>query len=224
VIWRLPVGAGRLVVSGALDAWRFRDAATSAFDAFWRGLIAESASASSPPIRIDIDRPVLQPGETTEVVVTLREPALADLPGALPVRASVSAALEGEGDRTSIRLWPDGPVGRFSGSIRSPASPGTFRVMVESGDAFADSPLIVTDEVARPARVEPDLVSAWARAHGGVVFAESARGQLRESLTRTLQMGRRPEMWHPMRSAWWIVPFALALGFEWWWRRRRGLA
>jgi hypothetical protein len=27
---------------------------------------------------------------------------------------------------------------------------------------------------------------------------------------------------HPMRSPWWIVPFGLALGGEWWLRRRRG--
>jgi hypothetical protein len=39
-----------------------------------------------------------------------------------------------------------------------------------------------------------------------------------------LQAERRRERWHPMRSAWWIVPFAAALGGEWWWRRRRGLA
>jgi hypothetical protein len=34
----------------------------------------------------------------------------------------------------------------------------------------------------------------------------------------------RAETWHPMRSAWWIIPFALALSGEWWLRRRRGLA
>ena len=28
----------------------------------------------------------------------------------------------------------------------------------------------------------------------------------------------------PMRSAWWLPPFALALAGEWWLRRRRGLA
>jgi MYXO-CTERM domain-containing protein len=29
---------------------------------------------------------------------------------------------------------------------------------------------------------------------------------------------------HPMRSPWWIVPLALLLAFEWWSRRRSGLA
>jgi hypothetical protein len=35
VIWRSAVGAGRLIASGALDAWRFRDGADSDFDSFW---------------------------------------------------------------------------------------------------------------------------------------------------------------------------------------------
>ena len=28
---------------------------------------------------------------------------------------------------------------------------------------------------------------------------------------------------HPMRSAWWILPFAMCLSAEWWLRRRRGV-
>src|SRR5204863_9268152 len=48
IVWRSPVGAGRLVVSGALDAWRFRDRSVSAFDRFWQTLIAETANAAAP--------------------------------------------------------------------------------------------------------------------------------------------------------------------------------
>jgi hypothetical protein len=32
-----------------------------------------------------------------------------------------------------------------------------------------------------------------------------------------------PTIVRPMRSAWWIVPFAICLAVEWWMRRRRGL-
>ena len=39
-----------------------------------------------------------------------------------------------------------------------------------------------------------------------------------------LRQQPRPDRVHPMRSAWWIAPFAIALGLEWWSRRRRGLA
>ncbi|HTR79622.1 MAG TPA: hypothetical protein VMH39_15995, partial [Gemmatimonadaceae bacterium] len=50
VIWRSAVGAGRLVVSGALDAWRTRDSTASAFDEFWRSTIAATADAAAPAV------------------------------------------------------------------------------------------------------------------------------------------------------------------------------
>jgi hypothetical protein len=34
---------------------------------------------------------------------------------------------------------------------------------------------------------------------------------------------RRPETRHPMRSWWWLFPFAGCLAGEWWLRRRAGL-
>jgi hypothetical protein len=45
-----------------------------------------------------------------------------------------------------------------------------------------------------------------------------------QTLGESLQADQRPERWHPMRSMWWLLPFALALSSEWWLRRRRGLA
>jgi hypothetical protein len=33
---------------------------------------------------------------------------------------------------------------------------------------------------------------------------------------------RLPRSLHPMRSTWWIVPFAACLSGEWWLRRRQG--
>ena len=44
VLWRAPVGAGRVIVSTALDAWRFRDRAQSSFDRLWQSVIADAAS------------------------------------------------------------------------------------------------------------------------------------------------------------------------------------
>jgi hypothetical protein len=34
---------------------------------------------------------------------------------------------------------------------------------------------------------------------------------------------RRPETRYPMRSWWWLLPFAGCLTAEWWLRRRAGL-
>jgi hypothetical protein len=56
-MWRTAVGRGRLLVSGALDAWRYRDRQADAFDKFWRDAIAESAAAAPPPPdRAAVDR------------------------------------------------------------------------------------------------------------------------------------------------------------------------
>ena len=55
VIVAIPTGAGRIIVSGAMDAWRYRDddggpstpLRASAFDRFWRSLVAEGAAAGA---------------------------------------------------------------------------------------------------------------------------------------------------------------------------------
>jgi hypothetical protein len=48
-------------------------------------------------------------------------------------------------------------------------------------------------------------------------------GSLASKLVSAIHPADRRMTWHPMRSAWWIVPFVLALSGEWWLRRRRGL-
>jgi hypothetical protein len=55
--------------------------------------------------------------------------------------------------------------------------------------------------VVRDGRVQP-LVQAWIAARGTT---------------------RRAESLHPMRSWWWVIPFAASLAGEWWLRRRAGL-
>ena len=56
VVWRSAVGAGRLVVCGALDAWRTRDSSTSAFDTFWESTIAETADAGPPAVTVHLSK------------------------------------------------------------------------------------------------------------------------------------------------------------------------
>ena len=70
---------------------------------------------------------------------------------------------------------------------------------------------------------ERDLVSAFAGSRGGIAVSAAHLKDLSAALGRTLRPITRREEWHPMRSAWWIIPFALALAAEWW-RRRHGLA
>jgi hypothetical protein len=44
--WSMPFGRGRLVVSGQLDAWRYRDRDATAFDTYWRRAAAGAAAAA----------------------------------------------------------------------------------------------------------------------------------------------------------------------------------
>ena len=73
IVWRTPVGAGRIVVSGALDAWRFRDADAMAFDRFWRSLVADAANATPPMIDVSIAPAIVAPGERTTLSVIVRD-------------------------------------------------------------------------------------------------------------------------------------------------------
>ncbi len=224
LIWRSAVGAGQLIVSGALDSWKFRDRATSAFDEFWQSLIAETAAAGAPPVDVSVSQSVLEPGESTDVIVTLRDAALSDMSSGRAVHAAVSATLEGNDQRTQLRLWPDGPIGRLRGSFRAPSGPGTYRVVASANGNRAEVAIAVTTGVHRLKPDQRDLLGAWASSRGGSALPASHVQELPAALARALQPRLRPETWHPMRSGWWILPFVLALGAEWWWRRRRGLA
>jgi hypothetical protein len=49
--WTMPFGRGRLVVSGQLDAWRYRDRDAAAFDTYWRRAVADAAAAAQHAAR-----------------------------------------------------------------------------------------------------------------------------------------------------------------------------
>jgi len=221
VVWRSWHGAGQLIVSGALDAWRYRDRATSGFDGFWRSLLADAADGAMPPIDVSVDRSVVGPGEPVEVDVTIRDAALAA--SDRPVGTSVSAVIGDGPSRSVIRLWPKG-VGRLRGVGRAPGDAGAYRVKVVADGASADVPIVVSHQVARVTPDDGDMVGAWVGTRGGSGVGGDQIGKLSEALARAVKPTTRVETWHPMRSGWWVVPFVVLLGMEWWWRRRQGLA
>ncbi len=227
VIWNKPVGAGRLVVSGALDAWRFRDSASSSFDRGWRVIIGEAAAAKLPPLAVTISEQILAPGESAELFVVVRDAALKPVTSQA-IRANVSAVLEsGPPDsleRTPIRLWPDGAVGSLRATLRAPRHIGNARVVVSADGYRTQVPLVVDSIVSRPIAAYPALSTAFAASHGGQVINVSQLATFNSVLARSLRPAPRRERWHPMRSLWWLLPFALALSGEWWMRRRRGEA
>lgn len=221
VVWETPVGAGRLIVSGARDAWRFRDPGSSTFDRFWRTVIADAAASAPPPLELETWPALAKPGETVELRATIRDAALAaDVAAPTSVRASITATL---GRDTHVRMWPLGDVGHFSGSVRAPATPGLYMVRVAAGGRAAELPLIVGADARTEPPVLASISSAWATVRGGKLFQARDIGKLPAALDAAMEPRSERTTWHPFRSAWWIVPFLLALSAEWWLRRRQGL-
>ena len=72
IVLSVPRGRGRLFISGAMDAWRYRASADRGFDRFWQAAIAALALAAPPPIDVRISPPVLRPLEQGVVSVRLR--------------------------------------------------------------------------------------------------------------------------------------------------------
>jgi hypothetical protein len=218
-LWRLPVGSGRLVINGALDAWRYRDRAVSSFDRFWQTAIADAASESPSPIDVTVASPASRPGDRTTVRVSIRDIAMSS-------SATVTASLRSAAGETvaPVRLWPLGTPGELEGELTVPEKPDVYRVAVTGDGARGDAPIIVRSDARHPSPDDRDLLAAWVASRGGRTLSSSQLGELPSALIAAIRPIARTETWHPMRSAWWILPFALLLSAEWWMRRRRGLA
>ena len=66
-------GNGQVVVSGALDAWRFRGAPETSFAALWQGLIADAAGSAVPRVSVEVEPMLTRPGEEVTLRVRVRE-------------------------------------------------------------------------------------------------------------------------------------------------------
>jgi hypothetical protein len=229
VICLIPHGAGRILVSGALDAWRYRADKDSAFDRFWRSAIAGVALATPPAVDVEIAPAVARPGESVRVVARVDRSALAaGATGPLQVAARLDS---GE----PIRLWPEAESDVFSGSfaagLRAEASAkagqaGVQRITVSAGADGAEgttgSAVMAIDPYARRAeRLVP--LSLLATSRGGIDVSPDRLADLEAYLRREVSAPPVRTTTHPMQSGWWMVPFAACLSAEWWLRRRKGL-
>ena len=219
VITLTPFGGGRLLLSGALDAWRYRADDSGAFDRFWQALIAGSAMATPPAIDIQVEPAVIASGGHADVRVRVQRTAVGIGP-ADTVRIS-STLSTGE----SVRLWPDAAVDSFRGSFVAPRPAQVTRINVavdgaKQGPAFASFIVAPNARVTRPSG--PPL-SLLADSHGGIDVTPETLSDLERRLRRDVSAPPARVERRPMRSAWWIIPFAGCLSGEWWLRRRRGL-
>lgn len=230
IVWRADRGPGRVVVSGALDSWRYRDAPQSAFDAVWQRLVAEAAEASPPPVSLEVTPAVARPGQRIAIHARIRDAELAA--GTPSSGASSQASIESEvaltltdsaGERTTLRAWPDGAPGRFVATTSAPGAAGAYVVTAASRASGATADLVVDPAASTVSQGEEDALGAWATSRGGRVVAESALTGIGTAIRHLAPPAASPGRVHPMRSPWWIAPVTLLAGIEWWTRRRRGL-
>ncbi len=113
VVVLAPKGDGRIVISGAMDAWRYRAESDAAFDRFWRAIVVNAASQSAP-LSIEVGESVAVPGADVPILVRRRamEP-----PASTTIRARARC---GTGGAEPLRLWPAGELGVFTGALHIP--------------------------------------------------------------------------------------------------------
>ena len=216
VVASWPRGAGRVIVSGALDAWRYRAGTGDAFGRFWTGTIAAAAAAAPPRLAVTVEPALVAPGQPVTIRAAVRAMSIAG-PMA-PVEASLVA---GDGSEQFVRLWPLAEPGVFEGTIDAPHAGRVEARASLAGGLTASAPLLV-DAVRQAPGDDRDAMTLVAAATGGIV-TDGARLEPLERHLRALNRRDVPADRHPARSAWWVFAFAAALCGEWALRRRGGL-
>jgi hypothetical protein len=216
VVVERAIGRGRVVVSGALDAWRFRD---EPFAGFWSSLIADATAAAGHTLEVVLEKNVLGPGERSRVTVEWRT---RDAIGSDLVASAVMQCA-GEAEQP-IRLWPEARRGTFVGVVSSETA-GACEVrasLLGPAPVAGAARFVTAPGVRRPIGTAPGIETAVA-AHGGITVAAGDEAALGAHVRETIPAIERLQETRPMRSPWWMLPFAGCLGAEWWLRRRGGL-
>jgi hypothetical protein len=244
VVFSARRGAGAVIFSGALDAWRYRG--SEAFAKFWRRVMAEEAVTVPPVLEVSVEPAIVAVGEPARVRARLRatefsessvvsprslipdpRPPTPDLRSLIPDPRSptidmspVAARAVSPGARvdSAVRLWPTAEPGVYEGEWR-PTAAGDYDLAVTAGAHRGDA--AVTVVASQPARAAPEELALAARASGGRVF--SSDQALVEGLKDAFPARTVTVTMNPMRSPWWVVPFAGLLCVEWAVRRKRGL-
>jgi hypothetical protein len=160
-----------------------------------------------------------RPGETVRISVQIRSTELV-VRGPTVAVEDLSAVLTGiDGRRETIRLWPATRSGLFEARLRAPAA-GGYTVRATLGRSSAEVPLLVADDVVQTDSDTEAALRYAALASGGAVVASPDEMVRALASIRPASIEREAR---PMRSPWWIVPFAGLLCAEWTLRRRSGL-
>jgi hypothetical protein len=214
VIVSVPAGNGRVIVSGAMDAWRYRHLDAAAFDRFWRSLVIRAADAGGG-LDLRFERTIGRPGSRTRF--TLRD---RHLDSRAAVEASATARCN-DGPATAIRLWPAGAVGEFEGELPAAAA-GQCTVEAMVDNRVTTGGVAVAEGAAAGVAETLAHLERQVRASGGVVVNAGHEGSVVQAIASRSTLSSVVSV-HPMRAVWWMLPFAACLTAEWWLRRRDGL-
>jgi hypothetical protein len=210
-----PVGRGQIVAAGAVDAWRYRS--DGSFETFWRSLVADLAAATGDRLAVSTNAQAIAAGDTLEIEAEWRSVR------ATPGSVSVAAMLRCPGtDDTGVRLLPSGSLARFRGVV-DPVTPGACEVVVTlAGLGEARVPVRVLRTAPGP-MTATDALSPAVTAYGGMVVDAGDETGLINAFRASTSAQLASVPLRPMRTGWWLVPFAACLGLEWWvrWRLRQ---
>lgn len=223
VIFSWPLGAGRVLFSGALDGWRYRGDPRSRAGDFWRDAIMTAALAAPPRVRLEIEPAVVRSGGTVRIVARVRPTEIAAVEGS---RTGGSFAIEAlvsdpSGHEDIVRLVPTMEYGTLEGRIAT-SLPGVYAVTVSLASGARSRTTFLARDEAPTLSGSDRALDGVPELTGGVVAASTDLSPLVRHLSAIPRSTRR-EAAHPMRSAWWMIAFAAALCAEWTLRRRRGL-
>jgi hypothetical protein len=219
-----PLGAGSVLFSGALDAWRYRASAGDAFGRFWRARIGEAAAAAPSRVEVSVTPPVAGPGEEVVLNVRLRLTELVETPAGIRAPA-IRVRVVGAGAEQLVRVWPALEDGSFKGTFKAPAA-GVYDVQVTTdAGAAGDGLLTVVADARHPDVASNDgreALQIAAAATGGVAVEELDLSPLERQLAALPRATMDEKTW-PTRSPWFAAITIALLSAEWALRRRRGL-
>jgi hypothetical protein len=164
---------------------------------------------------------VVRPREKARLTVRLRRTEFTPSTSEGRTLPAVAADLVTVTGRTDmIRLWPTLEAGVFEGDVVADDA-GLHNVRVRTdGGASADTSLIVDANSPAPPG-DGFALESVPELTGGVTAEADNLDPLVQHLAR-IPASRRDVVVYPLRSGWWMAPFALALCGEWALRRRRG--
>ncbi len=195
-----PAGEGRIVVSGAMDAWRYRHLDTGAFDRFWRSVAAQGAAAGLG-LSMRFDRAIASAGSRARF--TLRDRRFE--PPSTSEASVVSRC--NNGAATTVRVWPSGIVGEFAGELPA-AAIGECTVEATVGDRQVSAAIAIVDRPSRGAERTLTKLERQARDSGGAVASVGKEAAIASAIDAAPPTMSRVVSVHPMRAPWWILPFA----------------